>query len=254
MRHHSLKIKPLNNWVIIKPSMNMHHTPEGISVDTSYEEEHHAPRKGIVMAVPDELYFTEKGPDSLPWDTDMELKFGDEVIYHFLSATTALDKHDGRYVEVDGQIYIYVKYDRIFTTKRREFTGGLGNWKETEVVKCLNGFVLVEPMEEHGQLPSWLVKDKKKDKFVGRVAHVGSLVRSYRKSHVQWHGPDQDNIQVGDVVVMDKVCDIPLEYPIHASVFGRQVYYRVQRRYILAKYIDGQFVDPNYKPENTPQL
>lgn len=222
-------IVPQGNYVLIKPYMDMRTSSniEGVVLDMTFEEEKHAARVGEVIAVPEKLYYTEQGPDSLPWDTDMEIQVGDEVTYHFLSATTATDRHWERYVEFDGEIYIFVNYDRIFTAKRNG-----------EII-CLNGFVLVEPVEKvnNRYLPenfSFSDTYKGKDKYFGRVRFMGSLVRSYRLSRKIVHGPDQDDIKEGDLILMDKVCDIPLEYPFHAMLNGNKVYYRVQRRYIRA--------------------
>ena len=64
---------------------------------------------------------------------------------------------------------------------------------------------------------------------------LDSKVKDYGVVHRHIHGPDQDNIEVGDIVVMEKSCDIPLEVPIHATLEGDNVFYRVQRRYIIGK-------------------
>jgi hypothetical protein len=43
------------------------------------------------------------------------------------------------------------------------------------------------------------------------------------------------DISIGDIVVIRKTADIPLQYELHAKIDGGAKYLRVQRRNILAK-------------------
>jgi hypothetical protein len=46
---------------------------------------------------------------------------------------------------------------------------------------------------------------------------------------------DGVDIHPGDKVVLRKVSDIPLQYPLHAKIDGGKTFWRVQRKNILAK-------------------
>lgn len=259
---------PRNNFVLIKPFLKDSETGEGgLSYDTSFEQVKHAPRRGIVAAVPEGLVYHPKRNPSISWDTDMELIVGDEVTFHFLSGMTAENAHHERLIVSGGEKYYLIQYERLFTVKRkgyatieygdiqcgmsplelikkRNIEGGLiytakekkSSVQElTSIIICLNGFVLIEPIDDvfHKPYTNILVIPKRADKYFGIVRYIGSCNRGYRDSHKQFHGPDIDNIKVGETVVMDNVCDIPLEYPLHARLEGSKIFYRVQRRYIL---------------------
>lgn len=272
---------PENNFVLIKPHTDYGRSNvKGFSVDTTYDPHNHAARTGTVIAVPDKLNFVPSRMSSLQWGTEMELQVGDEVTCHYLSAMTAQEKGHERYVECDGQIYYFVKYDRIYTAKRDFFNGGkihpyLGDesgkieFKVTsshqdemamlakappvglaidfdtglvthvldDHIICLNGFVLIEPVQDVTlkKYENYISIPQQSDKYYGIVRYMGSLIWDYGDSHRRFHGPDQDNISIGDVVIMDQVCDIPLEYGLHARMKENQIFYRVQRRYILGK-------------------
>lgn len=240
---------PRNNFVLIKPFLKDSETGEGgLSYDTSFEQVKHAPRRGIVAAVPEGLVYHPKRNPSISWDTDMELMVGDEVTFHFLSGMTAENAHHERLIVSGGEKYYLIQYERFFTAKRLNglgraklrrrgpkpsgFTPFPKSWYD---IICLNGFVLIEPIDDvfHKPYTNILVIPKRADKYFGIVRYIGSCNRGYRESHKQFHGPDIDNIKVGETVVMDNVCDIPLEYPLHARLEGKKIFYRVQRRYIL---------------------
>lgn len=235
-----INITPYNNYVIIKPDMDMGGTNvDSFSVDTSFTPHAHVPRTGTVIAVPDELIFDEDSVRFMPWETKMELKVGDEVTYHYLSAMTAEDKHAPRWFEFNGEKYYFIKYDRIYTAKRRWHVKKVGNvYYEVDphdIIICLNGFVLVEPIQDQEllQYEKHIVIPDVKDATFGIVRYMGSLVTNYGKMYKDWHGPDTDRVNIGDTVVMDNNCNIPLQYSFHANIEDNKEFYRVQRRYLL---------------------
>ena len=253
------RFRPWNNWVLVKPDKEENHLKDDkkFSVDTSFDEASHAARTGTVIAVPDKLFFhpSEFPNESISWDTDMELQVGDHVTYHFLSGWTAEEKFHERYFTYNNEVYYLIQYERIFTAKRIQNIASfdvkymLNVYEKLKMFPIdatnlefdiipINGFVLVEPVKDMSleRYKSILEIPKKLDKYVGIVAYMGSLNRDYRDTHREYHGADQDNIKIGDLVTMHKVCDIPLEYPIHAKLNKSQVYYRVQRRYIEGVY------------------
>jgi chaperonin GroES len=90
-----MKIRPLDDQVVIKPSEAEEKTPGGILLpDTAREK----PQIGKVVAV---------GPGKLLEDgkrAKMNVKKNDEVIY---------PKYIGSDIEIDGQKYIILKEDNI---------------------------------------------------------------------------------------------------------------------------------------------
>jgi hypothetical protein len=244
-----LNITPYNNYVIVKPHMDMEKgNVSGLAIDTSFNPHEHAPRVGIVVSVPETLHFDENDTSGMPWKTSMEIEEGDEVTYHYLSAMVAEDPTTPKFFEFNGEKYYFIKYDRVFTAKR---LNGLGRAKLRRSgmtapvpfpeswydIVCLNGFVLVEPIsnQEDEQYRKWLEIPDKKDATLGRISHVGSCISNYGAVYADYHGPDMDDLVVGDVVAMDRNCNIPLQYKFHANIKEDKEFYRVQRRYVLAK-------------------
>jgi hypothetical protein len=250
-----LKIKPYNNYVLIKPDTDMSKSNvRGFSMDTSFDEAGHAPRTGVVIALPDELDYDRENTQGLQWETSMDLEVGDQVTYHYLSALTAEDKATPRFFIYNDEKYYFIKYDRIYTAKRLQKEAadtlqafslinapmGISHYEElmsqTEVV-CLNGFILVEPVQDATlkKYEGYLSIPLRADKFYGIVKYIGSVITDYGAQYDGRNVPDSDDIEVGDTIVMDQTCDIPLEYPLHAKLDDNKVLYRVQRRYIIGK-------------------
>lgn len=211
---------------------------KGFSVDTSFNPHEHAPRTGRVVAVPDHLEFSTTTTKYMPWETKMEILVGDEVTYHYLDALLAESKIEGTCIIVDGEKYYFIPYDRIFTAKRPSDYVTQRRFKATEfdmVVICLNGYTLIEPVKdrEMERYKEFLEVPQKLDMYFGIVNNCGSLITHYGKMDHKFNGPDEDNIEIGDLVVMDKNCAIPLEYNFHSTMEDRKLYFRVQRRYII---------------------
>ena len=237
------KVKCYINTVLVRPNKSndevLLNGDKAFYIDTTFEPYKHTPVVGVVAAVPSQLYFTPKDTfyNSMDWDTDMELEVGDVVNYHYLDMKTAIDQDD--YVVCDGKIYVPIRYDRIFCA-RRKFPKGPkmiqagGNFvvgeDGPEQVIMLNGYVLAEPVTEKVKtflkLPD-SVKDRHDAKF-GKVRFIGTPNRRYRENYA----PDDARLEIGDLVILDKICDIALEYDVHAQFDGGKKYFRVERRTI----------------------
>jgi len=153
-------------------------------LDTRFEETKNAPSCGEVIAVPDKLRFSMvEGQTTLEYDTDIDIKIGDMVIFHYLTEENA--QMDGRIME-DGNILI--RYDSLFIAKRGD-----------EVI-CLNDYIIVEPesavIKTNLEIPD--VVSKQKAKQVGIVKYAGTPVRAYRFFPDDYPDP---SLQVGDRVV-----------------------------------------------------
>lgn len=213
------------NYVLIEPSRGNDEIilPSGLKlyIDITFEKEKHAVTTGTIIKTPKYLVFNRKrAAVSVEFDVDMTLLPGDKVFFHYLVSENCIK--DGRYYEVDGRIYFMVKYDRIFCAKRGD-----------EVV-MVNGWVLVEPVEEDVYktnliLPEYLKKQVSQKE--GIVKYVGPAVRSY------FFEPEivenDKDAKPGDRILFSPNSDIPLEYDLHASFEGKKKYFRMQRKDIF---------------------
>jgi hypothetical protein len=237
------KVRCLINTVLIRPTRSNDEIllagDKKLYIDTSFEPMKHAPTTGEVVGVPSQLYFSTKKNfhSSMDWDTDMELKVGDIATYHFLDIRVAIEQGD--YILCDGKFYFPIRYDRIFCAKRKVPKGNIvipenGNFvvdgKGRSEVIMLNGYVLVKPVPQEiitiMKLPQNV--EGRHDARYGEVKFIGSPNKRYRESYP----PDDNRLEIGMLVLLDKVCDIKLEYDIHTSFDGEKKYFRVQRNNI----------------------
>lgn len=177
----------------------------------------YAVTNGEVVAVPERLIFDPNIECSMKWDTDMELKVGDNVIYHYLVFFNATDPNlinDGKLLkEEDGNFYLYVPYDSIFLAIR------------DEKIVMLNGWVLAKKVQKDS---TFIVPDKYKDiKNLFSIHHNGSNNRSHE--HTEYVDAE---VNVGDFVITDKSCDIPLQHKTFSLL--NEEYFRIQKKNILA--------------------
>jgi co-chaperonin GroES (HSP10) len=158
------------------------------------------------MAVPDHLKFND-------WETEMELKVGDQVWVNYLAIIK------GERVMVGDQTYILVPYEKIILTKKED------------TIKMLNGYVLIEPVLEE-TLQSGIItllKTTKQASMRGIVRHMGTPNKRYSdESHT-----DDIDIKIGDMVGLRHGYHSKLESSYH-QVIGD--YWVVQRRNIVAAF------------------
>lgn len=227
--------KPLFNWVLIKPDWDGQSItrpyevkgPDGtvkIEIDASYEREKNACCTGVVVKVPEgKPYFNPADPTkSMEWVTDFEIQEGDKVIFGYFAFTEAFRDSDIRWVKCNGEIYILVFYGLMYLAQRGE-----------EVI-MLNGYTLIEPVQDEVAtnlfLPSHLKRSTNKQR--GIVRYLGSLNREYSNHR---YPPDDDSLQVGYLITMDRYCNIPLEYDLWRTFGDKEVkLWRVQRTFISA--------------------
>lgn len=215
-----------------------------LMIDITYNPEKHTQTTGIVTKLPSRLVYNPTISGTLPWDTNMELEIGDEVVCYYLATVNAVQQ--GSYCEVHGEIYIYVPYDQIFVAKRvipegdatvgDHFITEDGKWKK---VIMLNGFILCTPIsDDYFEQALSKLKLVLPDSLLGRkdgkkaiVKFIGSSNRGYMHDEVSC---DCDDVVPGDIIIFDKHCDIPLQYEMHKSFDNKQEYFRIQRRYVMA--------------------
>ena len=220
-----VKLDPDNNTVTTKSGIKLY-------VDTSYEPEKHQVVTGTVVEPPKDLKFSKKDGSKMPWDTTVELKEGDKVAMYYLAVQNCLRKEHRRYIEQDGEKFIFIAYNNIYAAIR-----------EGKIIP-VNGYLLIEPVDDPeierqkkkaeaaGLAYVPLSDEKSATKVVyGRVVYVGTLNKDYYTPDLTDEGAD---VSVGDTVIMKKVRDIPIEYELHAKIDGGRKLYRVQRHEILA--------------------
>jgi len=219
-----VKLDPENSKIRTKSGVELY-------VDTTIEKEKHVTRTGEVIAVPKSLH--KKLTDSMPWETDIELQVGDKVVMHYLAVINCIAKTKKHMIREGNDLYIFIDYKNIFMVERD------GN------IIPVNGYVLVEPEED----PAWiekierfkkinieipdLRKSSNKNVVFGRIVYIGSKNRRYQEEYKSDEGY---NFEVGDVVIMKRIRNVPMEYAYHTRTDNGKTLYRVQRHDILAKF------------------
>jgi hypothetical protein len=260
------RFRPMNNWVLIKPNRGTDEvylnrgTDEEMKfyIDFKFDPAKHAPVVGTAVKVPENLFYSETSSNSIPWKTEMELREGDEVFYNYLSASVALGLEENKYgktyedtriitVEGDDNIYILVKYDKVYVAKRGE----------NKDVVPINGYILVEPLEKKYvktflELPEMVKTVNKNSTTYGIVRHKGTRLECYQQRPM-YNDPSERSLKVGDIVAMENVSDIPLEYDMHAEFDKKTTFYRIQGRQVLAIMRDYENVQEEYIPLVNPE-
>jgi len=197
--------KPLNNFVLLGNPTSTEKIG-GLFIDTTYKPEDHVEIINEVIAVPDHLKFNE-------WETEMQLKVGDKVWVNYLSIIK------GERVQVGGEVYVLVPYEKIILTKRGD-----------DIV-MLNGYVLIEPVLEETQQSGIIIllKQAKQASQRGYVRHMGIPNKRYTdESHT-----DEIDIKLGDMVGLKHGYNSKLESSYHQTIGD---YWVVQRRNIVAAF------------------
>lgn len=216
-------MKLLNNLVAIKtfPSDEIRlNDGKKLYLDIRFEEYLNARTAGEVVAVPQKLKFDPSLPTSLDWDTDMELQVGDVVVFNYLAVKSAIEMGN-----VFGDGVVAISYDKIYTAIRNG------------QVVCVNGFILVEPEQEHVastlHLPDIAMH---KSKQIGTVVYAGTPNRGYRVEKIlAGHTAPDRAVSVGDRVVFNWNDAIPIQP--NAELRGeitRGLLYRMQHKDVHA--------------------
>jgi len=202
-------------------------------LDTSFEPEKHAPITGTIVNMCSKLFFTQvhARPHSLKQETEIELQVGDYVISYYLVSVNAYKEKDGRVITDENRNdYIFLRYDQIFAGRR-----------DGKVVTC-NGWNLLTPVQDPevlkmemalkaaGMLPGFADTGGASGK-VARMAYPAKPNKRYRDPRSY---DFRDMIGIGELVLVRRNGFIPLEFSYHASLVGKDVFYRVQREFIYA--------------------
>jgi hypothetical protein len=229
-KHEILRLKLMANKVLVKPSREIDELlftdGQKIFIEHKVAPEMHAPTRGTIVNICKELNFY-----AMPWLTTIEAKIGDEVISSYESILYCFNDGDSSrtFVDENNDKYFLLDYSDLFIAIR-----------DNEVIP-LNGYVICEPMEESVKSTLFIPDQLKKfnsDKF-GKVAYIGSVNKEYYITNgnkdIRHDLKDAADVSVGDIVIFDKNCDLPLEYDLHQSLDGRKkTFFRFNRCYIKA--------------------
>lgn len=216
-------MKLLNNLVAIKPYPSDEiRLKDGkvLYLDIRFEEYLNARTAGVVVGVPDRLTFNPTGAVTLQWDTDMELREGDTVIFNYLAVKNAIDMG-----QAFGDGVVAMPYDSIYTAIRND-----------EII-CVNGYIIVEPEQER-IVTDLFVPDNAVElsKQIGRVLYAGVPNKGYRIDVLVNGYTSPDNpVKVGDRVMFNWNDAIPIQP--NAELRGeikRGILYRMQHKDVHA--------------------
>jgi len=222
IRKASIRLVP-NNYVLVTPEIGYDKVVVGgkeIAIDTSFEPEMHSPTSGYVVKCCEHLIFNQNDPTSTAYDTDVELKGGDKVWFHFLAIRLAIQY--GQVFNMENQMVVAIPYDKIYAGKRGD------------KVFTVNGWYLIEPEEKALPKTTLIIPDTVKgdSEVTGTVRFTPTPIRGYH-GHPEL-GSDKGYAKAGDRVLFRVVDSIPLQYAYHANLIGRTKMYRMQEKDILA--------------------
>jgi len=198
-----------------------------IIVDPSITPQIHAQTSGIVRVVPESLYYNklDRGFESSEFLTDINVKVGDKVFFHYLQIDAAISHR--RIIEEDGKFFIFIRHDSLFMSIREE-----------EIVMH-NGWMLLKPIDlavdEASVVNTRIPKNRQKyNPLKGEIAFLGDPVKEY------WWGNNETDegidVEKGDTVIFLHNSDITLEYDFHQRL--NEKHYRVQRKELLSIYLN----------------
>jgi len=229
----SMHVTPNNVLIQIDRKQDEYKMRDGnkIYIDCSFQPEQHAPITGHVVSICKKLIFDpQPGHNhSLDWNTPIQIQVGDYVISYYLAALNAFS--NGRFItdQYNNQ-YLVLRYDKFFAAKRGDRVITINGYNLLTPVKDIVQKGLRERMKKLNLLVPDNIKDTKKV-AMGRLKYIADPIKEYRDSRY-WDFDDQ--ISPGDILLLRRNSDIPLEYDYHASLEGKQVFYRVQRHNMFA--------------------
>lgn len=248
--------KPIANYCLLKMSSDNSkiklQNGEILWIDTSYTPNKFANVICEVMEVPDRLIFGKGKTGTMRHKTEMELRVGDTVIVSFLAITSAFSKREPMNFEIEGETYFFAHYEHCLV--------GLKKWKahDTELffkvnnpktisyeelathslvvrgeeiytVIPLNGMVICEPVEKEIKT-SLIIPDslRMRDKKMVICRFVGSPNTEYINDVYA----DSTEIKSGDVLIVDREADVPLEADTHRTLLGDKELWRIENHLV----------------------
>lgn len=230
------RLKPMSNHVFVEVEFNDSIKIGGqkMFLETDFNPQDHVPVTGIVKKMPDKLYYTrDDKSESLQWETEIEVRLGDRIFFEYFASLMALagmidpaqEYKDPKYIIHNGKVYIFLKYDAIFFTKRND-----------DIIP-VNGFLLCEPIKKHTKTYSIYLPDDIRNKESNKYAKIFKAGSS-NKEYLEEKYMDAKEAKAGDVVLFDKFANQKVEYPLHQQFkhMGKEgsKYVAIQRRWVRA--------------------
>ena len=219
----------------------------GFNLDTTYADKtdshtaNLAEVWGEVYRVPERLFYDPDDPNTMDWDTDMELQVGDIVWFDIMESKNSSE------IVCNGEIYKSIPYQHCYVAKRELWWDEHQNNRYTKIIP-LNGYVLCQPitLKKISELDH--LSEQKIDKTKGIVRFVGNPPKAYIRdeySHIE-------DLQVGDEVLFDK--DVPMIYLERrkelATFDGDNLYWVIPRRRIALILNRENYGSTNKKSKN----
>lgn len=169
---------------------------------------------GIVVGLPNKLYFNRKDTASMPWETEIEVRIGDTVWFSYFASVNCD-------VLVCGERRFFViSYRDLYAAKR-----------DGEIIP-LNGRCLCEliKVDYDSKLAEGVVEHYEKNKV--RVKYLGAPNKNYFSGiNRRTYHNDLIDVKEGDVVLLRKGYQVSrLERLDAISTFSEKNYVVVQRR------------------------
>ena len=173
--------------------------------------------EGVVIKIPKKL-------NNSPWGTTIQIKEGDHVYFSFNALREAIYQK-GSFFEHEGELYAIINYHTLIAVKSEDG------------ITPLNGFCLIEPVQEH-ELPEGIRKKISSIETLKKTsAKFGRLLVQAVPNWCYDNARDQDvrdTIPVGSVVMFAPKTDVLVQYSVQATLFGNREIYRIQSRFFLA--------------------
>lgn len=193
--------------VLVKPYFDM---GKKVYIDESINTEFNGAVSGMVIKVPDFLVYES-------WETDMELKEGDDVLFSWMASQECEEYN--KIIYYQGEKYYIMPYEQIYCGRRDDILFGI------------NGGMVLEEFKYDEDTGVLETPDSLKDRKHTKKAKVVALANPIKK---YFHLSDIDeslvDVSVGDVVWMDNDSTADLE--VYNRFFGGKTMFAQQRRYI----------------------
>lgn len=213
-------MQPFYNKIIFQPYYGLENFVVGdvtLKVDTSYDPGKHLPVTGLILAICDHLVYGED--DTQQYDVPLEVSPGMEAIIDFQVLFDALDLDHT--IEILGTQCVFVRYDSLLVARNA-----------SGMIVPLNGYVLGSALtpQDLSEFENIHRRKYPHDTRLAKIEHVGVRVKDYFWTQEK----DEFDPSIGDVVVLDDYCDLPIENEGRYQFFDKKMFY-FHRKNIIGK-------------------
>ncbi len=178
---------------------------------------------GVVTKHPLNLYYNEDDPNSMEYETEMELEVGDKVWFGIMEA------HNAQEIVCEDKLYKIIPYMDIWVAKRNLYNPSKMLLEEKIII--LNGYCLCQTVNKLKISELDVVSESQIDMTKCIVRYVGKPNKAYKEpSYV-----DHPDLQEGDLVLLQpRTPFLFLERKKYLSNFnGDELYIVMPRRKIV---------------------